>query len=257
MSAALPSLPRHRSLSQALPSVAPWRWRRGAVALVTLALAACGGGGDGGGGGNRAARTVGPNLAAINPDNPIRCVDGYPVQDPGGGGILFMVSQGQGTCLVLAQLEHNPGGPGVAVSATLKVGPVTGPMRFVRMRNTLSAIVGGEACCSLEQYGEVFTPAPNATTTVPLNFPLTWEPMSAPNPSPVIVQDVIGLEILAPDVPWPGTFPLGGRNDLARTNTIYIPALSAQGLPAPTQNFRGGTFNGFVPSFTYALVPAR
>jgi len=30
---------------------------------------------------------------------------------------------------------------------------------------------------------------------------------------------------------------------------------SAQGLTAPTQNFRGGTFNGFVPSFVVTFVP--
>ena len=62
---------------------------------------------------------------------------------------------------------------------------------------------------------------------MPLNFALEWEPMSAPNASPVIVQDLVALEILDPFVPWPGTWPLGGRNDLLRANTIYIPAFSS------------------------------
>ncbi len=51
--------------------------------------------------------------------------------------------------------------------------------------------------------------------------------MSAPNASPVIVQDLVALEVLDPFVPWPGTWPLGGRNDLLRANTIYIPAFSS------------------------------
>ena len=58
-------------------------------------------------------------------------------------------------------------------------------------------------------------------------------------------------------MPWPGTWPLGGRNDLPRANILYTPALSAAGYTAPTQNLRAGTFNGFVPSFAVNFAPAR
>lgn len=80
------------------------------------------------------------------------------MHDPGGGPIQFFLNSGQNSCLVAAQVLHNPGAPGVAVSASINVGAVTGPMRFVLQRNAHSLIAGGEACCSLEQYGNVFTP---------------------------------------------------------------------------------------------------
>jgi hypothetical protein len=258
--------PQERTMSASNPSQALVKARRAprgvaalaATAAAALLLAGCGGGGDGGGNGGtaQALSTVGPNLAQIVPDNGIRCVDGYPVQNPGGGGVAFFVSQGSGSCLVMAPLEHNPGRPGIAVAATIKVGAVTGRMRFVRMRNAISGVVNDAACCSLEEYGQVFTPAANSTTTVPLNFRLEWEAISAPNPTRSVVQEFVALEILDPFVPWPGFWPNGGNADTLRFNQIFIPALSAQNLAAPTQNFRGGTFSGFVPSFSFTFAPA-
>lgn len=147
-------------------------------------------------------------------------------------------------------------GSGTAVSADIKVGATTGPMRFVRMRLLYQNGVGPK-CCSLEQYGDTFTPQANTTTTIPLNFKMTEE--SAPPPTDtttIIANDVVALEVLDAATPIPGHWPSNGAQVPDIANYLYLPALSSQNTPAPSNvlvNYSGG-FSGFVPLFTISYV---
>jgi hypothetical protein len=218
-----------------------------AVTLLAMAAGAgCGGGGADGGGGT--VRQVGNNLD-FNPTNGVTCADGFPVQinatfpQPFTGG-------GAQSCLLVTFF----GGAattvgGTVVSANIRVGPVTGPMRFVKAR-ILYQSATGQACCSVQQYGPVFTPTANAITTVPLNFRMTEDHVPAPEDPTIVANDLVALEILAPNVPIPGTWTNNGGSDLLLPNYIWLPSMTERGINAPTQNLRSeGSFSGFLPSY--------
>ena len=140
---------------------------------------------------------------------------------------------------------------GTVVSANIRIGPVTGPMRFVKAR-ILYQSVTGQACCSVQQYGPIFTPTPNAITTVNLNFQMTEDHVPAPTDPTIVANDLIALEVLAPDVPIPGVWTNNGGSDLGLPNYLYLPAMTTRGLNAPTQNLRSdGSFSGFLPSYNF------
>jgi hypothetical protein len=205
-----------------------------AALLVLASIGACGGGGDGGGGGQ--VTQVGNNLDFV-PTNGITCQDGYPVQINASFPQPFTL-QGAPSCMLITFFGGaHPTAPGVVVSANIRIGAVTGPMRFVKARILYSNNTG-QVCCSVEQYGPVFTPQANAITTVNLNFQMTEEHVPAPNDDRVVANDLVALEILAPDVPLPGVWTNNGGGDL--------------GLPnyAPTQNLLSdGSYSGFLPAF--------
>ena len=130
-------------------------------------------------------------------------------------------------------------------------------MRFVRMR-ILEQQGTGTACCSTEEYGQVFTPQPNAITTVPLNFLMEKVlDFNQANPQASIrFNDWLGLEVLAPGVPIPGIWTRNGGNDITLPTSIWLPAMSTQGLQAPTRNIRNsGSYGGFLPSFSMNFIP--
>ena len=213
------------------------------LALVSTA-AACGGGDDGGG----ATVQVGQNLD-FAPTNNVVCQDGYPVQINPSFPQPF-TNQGAPSCLLLTFFPGaQPTVPGTAVNANIRVGPVTGPMRFVRMR-ILFQNGFGPACCSIEQYGTVFTPQANSITTVTLNFPMTEESIPPPPDPTIVANDLVALEVLAPNVPLPGIWPNNGGGVLSLPDYMWFPALSTQGVSAPSSNLRSdGSFSGFLPSF--------
>ena len=219
--------------------------RRGGLALAGLVvLAACGGGGDGGG----SVVQVGNNLD-FAPTNTVTCSDGYPVQinpsfpQPFTGG-------GATSCLLITFFPGaQPNQPGTVVSANIAVGAVTGPMRFVRARILYSHNTG-PVCCSVEQYGQVFTPQANAITTVNLGFPMTVEHVPPPNDQRVIAGDLVALEVLSGAVPIPGVWVNNGGAVLELPNYAYFPAFTARGLNPPTQNLHSdGSYSGFLPSY--------
>lgn len=79
--------------------------------------------------------------------------------------LLTFVSQGT----VITQ-------PGTVTTASILVGPTTGRMRFVRLRNfyrNQAGTNGVRECCGIQEYGAIFTPTPNSVTTVTLNFRMT------------------------------------------------------------------------------------
>jgi hypothetical protein len=215
-----------------------------------------GGGGGSGGGGSGNTFTVGPDLTANAPTNPLRCADGYPIQiNPEFPQPLH--EQGAQSCLILTFLppaSRTITGSGTAVSATIRVGATTGPMRFVRMRILQAASPARPQCCSLEQYGDVFTPTANDVTTVQLGFPMTFDP-GPDDEEEVQANDLIALEVLAPDVPLPGFWPRNGAMDSTIANYLWLPAPSEQGVAAPSNrllNYSAG-YGGFVPTFTWTF----
>ena len=216
------------------------------AALTLLIVAACGGGSGGGGAG--AGGTIlqlGPDLGNVPPSNTRDCVS---------GDLAVGLTSGFKSCMLVTIPYTGAASstPGTAVSANIFVGPVTGSMRFVRAR-ILEAVGTGPLCCSVEQYGAVFTPTPNSITTVSLGFPLG--PTDTNVTTGLRFQDVVGLEILSPTVPVPGNFvgPPDGTGALIHTNSEFFPAMSQRGLgvSVPTQNVRAegiGFFN-FRPSY--------
>ncbi len=199
---------------------------------------------------------LGPNLST-NPNNTVTCQDGYPIQINPTFPQPFHL-QGSPSCLMLTFFGGEQAGkPGTVVSANIRVGNVTGPMRFVRMRILFqnNNIGYDRACCSAEQYGAVFTPAANAVTSVPLNFSMARDPTPSPNDvTTLAAADLVGLEVLAPNVPIPGTWTQNGGGQTDLPTYAYFPALSAR-VKAPSSNLRSeGSFSGFLPSFNLTFV---
>lgn len=216
--------------------------------LMCIAVISCGGGGDGGGGGGGKVIQVGNNLD-FAPTSTVTCQDGFPVQINATFPQPF-TSQGAPSCMLITFFNGASGGvPGTVVSANIRIGPVTGPMRFVKAR-ILYQSATGQACCSVQQYGPIFTPQANAITTVDLNFQMTEDHVPAPTDPTIVANDLVALEVLAPDVPIPGVWVNNGGADFSLPNYLYLPAMTTRGINAPTQNLRSdGSYSGFLPSF--------
>ncbi len=243
---------------------------RALFACLSFALLISCGGQSGGGAGQGAAgggqslgpaTTVGPAENLLVPNSNVTCADGYPVQINASFPQPF-TGQGAQSCTIVLYSNVQPTSAGVIVSATIGVGPVTGPMRFVRMR-ILADSSGGTACCSAEQLGDIFTPRSNGLTTVPLNLVMERGTDvrntigdGGVTSTGTIFNDWIGLEVLAPDVPIPGVWTKNGGADLTLPDYLWLPALSSRSA-APTQNLRSeGSFSGFVPTFNISFRPA-
>lgn len=211
----------------------------------------------------RPAITLGPNIT--NPtgaENTFGCGAGYPIQTNATFPQPFYLP-GAPSCTVLTFLAPDPAQPspgsGVAVSATIRVGATTGRMRFVRMRLLYQpGRVPPQECCSVQQYGDEFTPTAGTTTTVPLGFPMQEDHVPADNDiNAIAVGDAIALEVLDPTTPVPGYWPANGGAVLGTASYVYYPALSAQSVPAPSATLvnYAGSYSGFVPAFTISYVP--
>ena len=205
---------------------------------------------------------LGANLDGIPPTNTFACADGFPVQINAAFPQPF-TSQGSPTCLLVTFFDGaQPSVPGTVVSANIRIGNITGPMRFVRARILVRNILTGldRACCSVEEYGPVFTPAVNSIATVPLNFRMTADHIPPANDLVTIAAgDLVGLEVLAPNVPIPGNWVNNGGSVLQLPNYLWLPAMSTRsGTNGASQNLRSeGSFSGFLPSYNLNFIPAR
>jgi hypothetical protein len=207
-----------------------------------------------GGTSNNPVVQLGANLDGIAPVSNVTCSMGYPIQvNPTFPQPFYFT--GQTSCLLVTFFDGaQPSAPGTVVSANIRVGAVTGPMRFVRARILVQNILTGpdRACCSVEEWGAPFTPTANGVTTVPLNFHMTADHIPPANDlSTIAAGDLIGLEVLAPDVPIPGAWVNNGGSVLTLPNYIWLPALSVRsGTNGKSQNLRSeGSFSGFLPSY--------
>lgn len=220
-----------------------------AALLLVIVSAACTGDDAGSFG---APTTIGPTEQFLTPNSNVTCAQGFPIQINPSFPQPFM--PGAQTCTIVTYSNVQPPSAGKIVSATIGVGPVTGPMRFVRLR-ILAEQSAGNACCSEEQLGDVFTPAASALSTIPLA--LTIE-RGTDVETGIIFNDWIGLEVLAPDVPIPGVWTANGGADITLPDYEWFPALSTRGMGLPTQNLRSeGSYSGFVPTFNISFAPAQ
>ena len=194
------------------------------------------------------------------PSSTYRCSDGYPIQINPSFPQPFDASGAQSCTLLTFLPPQGPSpGSGTAVSANIRVGDITGPMRFVRMRILFQNGVGPK-CCSLEQYGETFTPQASAATNIALGFSMLEESIPPPSDlTTIAANDLIALEVLSPNVPIPGFWPSNGGAVANIANYLWLPSLSSANTPAPSHvllNYQG-SFSGFVPLFNFVFVPNR
>jgi len=108
-----------------------------------------------------------------------------------------------------------PAGRGVITAVRVRVGPTTGPMQAVVFRslrrppefrapNPEPALPGTDLpiCCQVQSLSNVFVPAPNAVTTIQVNFPVVNDRTLEPGLE-YYRFDTLALSVLAPGVPIP------------------------------------------------------
>lgn len=131
-----------------------------------------------------------------------------------GGPLEGLVGSGAQTCTwwtIGANLGSDlseghvvPYGGGTITKARVKVGPTTGPMQIVVLRSLRHpGSLGDVGCCFPVGHSEVFTPAPNGITEVPMNVAARHDTDPA---SGVNNYDHIALSVLAPGVPVPADY---------------------------------------------------
>lgn len=122
---------------------------------------------------------------------------------------------------------------GTVRQVQVKVGPVTGPMQVV-VYSSLGVFNPGNpsqppstACCQVRGLSQVFTPAPNQITTVPVNLPVVTE-ATPPAGTNILRADSLALSVLTRGVPVPA-HNTGNYDALAGApiGGIYTPALGA------------------------------
>jgi hypothetical protein len=164
------------------------------------------------------------------------------------GSDLNAPANNTGTCSLLSSPSCTffSGAPGPAFYAPLS-GIVTavrvktgnfaqGPMQILVMRSLYqnNVVDPGHpffACCFVERYGPIFTPAPNGVTTVPAALPMVEDPIPPPEDGVTNARgDFLALSVLDPNVPIPASF------DDASVYAGFAPAPDPQTTPAPSPN---------------------
>jgi hypothetical protein len=190
--------------------------------------------------------TFGTNLE--QPANaPLSCGEGVLNQFLG----KFLYGPFGGTCMwssvVVGSAAESLTAPasGTVTAVRVKMGPTTGPMQIdvVRFlfRQTGNPATPELACCFVQAYGPVFTPAANSITTVPTDLPVKVEPTPAPaDTTTIAATDQLALSSLDPNVQVPLFATKNGENDLSVLSYAWYPAPAAPGVPAPSSNPIGG-----------------
>jgi len=126
---------------------------------------------------------------------------------------------------------------GTVTAVRVKTGNfVQGPMQLVVMRSLYQNHFGDPghpyfACCFVQEYGPVFTPAPNAINTVPASLPMIEDPTPPPDDFVTNARgDFLAISVLVPNVPIPATF------DNTSGFSGFAPAPNPQTTPAPSPN---------------------
>lgn len=109
---------------------------------------------------------------------------------------------------ITGETSFPPLGEGIISRVRVRVGATTGPMQIaveeaLRKDNPIEPGKPTYACCKLVALSQVFTPTPNAVTTIPVNFPVKQS--AAPEASGYYVDDHLSLSVLDPNVPIPAT----------------------------------------------------
>ena len=132
-------------------------------------------------------------------------------------------------------------GTGTVTAVRVKMGASTGPMqvnvvRFL-FRQTGNPATPEIACCFVQAYGPVFTPAANAVTTVPTDLAVKVEPTPPPDDTTTVAAtDQLALSSLDPGVQVPLFATSNGFNDLSVLSYAFYPAPTLGTVPAPSPN---------------------
>ena len=168
------------------------------------------------------AVTFGADLDAA-PDNPATCSSLF-----ANSCTFFSGAPGPGFYAPLS---------GTVTAVRVRTGNfVQGPMQILVMRSLYQNNLADPghpffACCFVEQYGPIFTPNPNAITTVPVALRMDEDPIPPPNDGITNARgDFLALSVLAPNVPIPANF------DNASGFSGFAPAPNPQTTPAPAPN---------------------
>jgi hypothetical protein len=108
-----------------------------------------------------------------------------------------------GSAANLQQGSFIPPIAGTVTSVSVRVGPVTGPMQVVVMRafrDYFSTAL--PVCCTEVARTQVFTPTPNAVTTIATALPVR-EDLSPDPINRTVTFDSLALSVLSPNVPIP------------------------------------------------------
>lgn len=165
-----------------------------------------------------ATATFGANLARV-PNNPTSCTEANLFQQIINCSVLSINP-------VTGESLFPPAGEGTVSAVRVRVGPVTGPMQVVveqalRQDNPFEPGKPNYACCQAMALSQVFTPAPNAITTIPVNFRVRQD--ISPDANGYYVDQHLSLSVLNPNVPIPAAIdPNAGM-------TIWFPAWQAVG----------------------------
>jgi hypothetical protein len=160
-----------------------------------------------------------------------------------GSGFGTCTYMGTGSAFSFAETPQAPA-EGVVTRVLVKAGPQVGPMQAVVLRSTRSG--AGAACCFFAASSQVFTPAPNAITAVPVRLPMRKD---------FDVQfgetiDYLGISVLAPGVPVPG-HDEGVPGDVSRNGSMaWFPHVQ----PGDTRADGGGV-GAFTPLVAGDMFP--
>jgi hypothetical protein len=114
-------------------------------------------------------------------------------------------------------------------------------------------------CCSLQALGPVFTPQPNAVTTVNVNLPVTIETLPGPDETRAAAFDQLALSVLDGTTPVP-LFDTGVHGGATQPispvfNNAFFPAYSEPTV-APRASGGGSAVGGYIVMMQGELVPA-
>jgi hypothetical protein len=121
------------------------------------------------------------------------------------------------TNVATGESSFPPIGEGIVSAVRVRVGPQTGPMQIVveealRQDNPFEAGRPNYACCKLIAASQIFTPAANAVTQVPIDFRVRQD--LSPDQNGIYVDQHLGLSVLAPNVPIPASLDNSGFNSM-------------------------------------------
>jgi len=170
---------------------------------------------------------VGPDLSSVTPTNAVTCA-----QDP------FL-----GEAINASSCTWATGGAGLGATASpqtnfliqdtgtisqvmIKVGATTGPMQVVLLQleeNLSNPLDPKVSCCTEVGQSATFTPAGNATTTEPVDLPISGLTQSGT----LQTADFLGLSVLEDGVPVPAVNETAEPIDDQASLYAYAPAIQA------------------------------
>jgi hypothetical protein len=137
-------------------------------------------------------------------------------------------------------------GPGIVTAVRVKVGPVTGPMVVTVLQTQRSTndpatpenpdrVGAGFVCCIHAGATPIFTPAPNAITTVATRLPMRFDF----NADVGETRDYLGLTVIGLDTPIPA-HDTGTSNDVNAPSALaFFPGVAPGDIRADGAGVRG------------------